>query len=433
MTAFSRLFFNLLAVAAILFFTTRAAAQMSEPEKKSAARAAYLEGTKLQDEGKFEEALKRFDSAQKLFDAPTHVLRIAECQALTGRLVEASETYELLARKMLPPGSPEAFTQAQQQGQAELPGVRARIPSLRVTTKPGAQQLKNLVVNINGVTMLNDVLGLARPLNPGLYRISAQATGWATPQSVDIPLAEKEQKSVELTLVEGATATAVVAPPPPAFDPYEGTKPKPTHGPTSTGLLFGLRGGAVLPAGSLINGVQMADVSKGGAGGGIDIYGRVAKIFLLGLTVEAASLGAPSTTKNATGTFDATLTTTYFGVNVGVLPNVDAVSFIGDIGFGSRSFSSTLKSGSVVTRESSANGLEFALGAGLSIPAGPVRIVPRVNFGVGSFATGTSPNPTTPPTAEGDIPEKDRATHTFVFLGLALYYSLDFGSKPAPL
>ena len=37
------------------------------------------------------EALRRFEAAQSLFDAPTHLLHIAECQALTGKLVEAQE------------------------------------------------------------------------------------------------------------------------------------------------------------------------------------------------------------------------------------------------------------------------------------------------------------------------------------------------------
>ena len=93
----TRLSFARFAVlAALLFVTTSARAQMSDTEKKAAARAAYQEGVKLQDEGKASEALVRFESAQKLFSAPTHLLHIAECQALTGRLVEASETYETL-------------------------------------------------------------------------------------------------------------------------------------------------------------------------------------------------------------------------------------------------------------------------------------------------------------------------------------------------
>src|SRR5262249_40398378 len=76
--------------ASIALFASRADAQMSEGEKKAAARAAYQEGVQLQDQGKPAEALARFEAAQGLYDAPTHLLHIAECQALTGKLVEAS-------------------------------------------------------------------------------------------------------------------------------------------------------------------------------------------------------------------------------------------------------------------------------------------------------------------------------------------------------
>jgi hypothetical protein len=435
----TRLFVCFFVFAAALFFTNHARAQMSDTEKKAAARAAYQEGVKLQDEGKFEDALRRFESAQKLFDAPTHLLHIAECQALTGRLVESSETYETLARKTLPPGAPEAFTQAQQQGQAELPPLRARIPSLRVTTKPGPQQLQNLQVNVNGVNMPNELLGIARPLNPGVYRFSAQAVGWSTPQSIDVPLAEKEQKSIELTLVQGSTGAVLVAPPPPP-PPYGSTvvpeKPKATAatGPTSSGLILGVRGGGVIPGGSYREGGKLNDSVKAGGSFGLDGYLRLAKMLLLGATFDYGVLGTPSTIQGVSGTFNTSAHTTYVGLNLGIVPNIDRVSFIGDLGLGSRSLTASvsgtnLATGQFVNGESSASGLEFMLGAGLSIPAGPIRIVPRANLGVGSFGsekiTGAGNQ-----SREGDIPSADRATHTFIFLGVALYYSLNFGAKP---
>lgn len=428
--------FALALVAALSFVSTRASAQMSDTEKKAAARAAYQEGVKLQDDGKFADALVRFESAEKLYDAPTHLLHIAECQALTGRLVEASETYETLSRKTLPAGSPDAFTQAQQQGQAELPALRARIPSLRVTVKPGPQQVQNLQVNVNGVNMPNELLGIARPLNPGTYRFSAQAVGWATAAPIDVPLGEKEQKSVELTLqqVAGGGAAVVVAPPPggqvaPAPAPYapnpdKPTKPRSTSGPTSSGLLLGLHGGALIPTGEVLNNIKASDFASAGGGGGVDIYGRLVKMLLLGFTVDYASLGAPKTVNGVVGNFDATQSTTYFGVNLGIIPNVDKVSFIGDLGIGSRTATRKLTSTTGTTTEGSLTGLDFALAAGVSIPAGPIRIVPKTSIGIGSFSS-TKVNG-----SSSDVPSADRGTHAFIFLGLAAFYSLDFGSKP---
>lgn len=429
--------FALALLAALSFVSTRASAQMSDTEKKAAARAAYQEGVKLQDDGKFADALGRFESAQKLFDAPTHLLHIAECQALTGRLVEASETYETLSHKTLPAGAPEAFTQAQQQGQAELPPLRARIPSLRVTVKPGPQQVQNLQVNVNGVNMPNELLGIARPLNPGTYRFSAQAVGWSTAAPIDVPLGEKEQKSVELTLqqVAGGGAAVVVAPGPPQGapppPPYTATqdkpKPKAASGPTSFGMLLGLHGGAVIPTGEVSNNVKTSELATGGGGGGLDLYLRLARMLLIGATLEYASLGTPKQSSLApAGNFESKASTTYVGVNLGLIPNVDKVSFIGDLGIGGRSASLKFSQSGTTVEELGVSGLEFALSAGVSIPAGPIRIVPKLGLGIGSFTTAT--NKVT--NKEADIPSADRGTHVFVFLGLAAFYSLDFGSKP---
>jgi hypothetical protein len=436
----TRLKFAAFAVIATLLFLTsltpRAHAQMSDTEKKAAARAAYQEGVKLQDDGKPAEALPRFESAQKLYDAPTHLLHIAECQALTGRLVEASETYELLARKTLPAGSPEAFSQAQQQGQAELPALRARIPTLRVTVKPGPQQVQNLQVNVNGVNMPNELLGIARPLNPGTYRFSAQAVGWSTAAPKDVPLGEKEQKSIELEMVQGAGGgggAVVVAPPPPA--PYGGNPDKPPvkappSGPTSTGLLLGVHAGAVIPAGNVSKGLKVEDFATTGGGGGIDVALRVAKMLLIGAVFEYASLGAPKQISNLpTGvTADTSVSTTYVGINIGIIPNVDKVSFIGDVGLGSRAATQKITAGGQ-TQEVSVKGLEFALGLGVSIPAGPIRIVPKTTIGLGSFSSADIKGPTGTQT-NGTIDSANRETHTFIMLGIAAFYSLDFGAKP---
>jgi hypothetical protein len=443
----TRLLLNYLAfLATLLSFATSARAQMSDTEKKAAARAAYQEGVQLQDEGKVAEALVRFESAQKLFDAPTHLLHIAECQALTGRLVESSETYETLARKTLAPGAPDAFVQAQQQGQAELPALRARMPTLRVTTKPDPQQLQNLSINVNGVTMPVELLGIARPLNPGTYRFSAQASGWATAAPIDVPLGEKEQKSVELTLVQGAAgATPVVVPPPSAGapPPYVGPeqrKPKPT-GASSTGLLFGVRGGASVPGGQIsktnpagntgpyFQGSMDNNASAGGAFG-IDAYARLVKILLLGATFEYAGLGAPDATDTTpkTATVTSSAHSTYLGVNIGILPSADHASFIGDVGLGSRTLAGSTKGGGALAqdREGSATGLEFSIGGGLSCPVGPIRLVPRANLGVGSFSSQKTKGATD---NSSDIASGNRATHTFFFIGLAAYYSLDLSKK----
>ncbi|MBS2016613.1 MAG: hypothetical protein JST00_27265 [Deltaproteobacteria bacterium] len=433
-------------ILAVLGLASTARAQMSDTERKSAARAAYTEGVKLQDDGKYAEALVRFEAAQKFFDAPTHLLHIAECQALTGRLVEASETYEALVRKSLPQGAPDAFVQAQQQGQAELPALRARVPTLRVTTKPDQAQLQGLQVNVNGVNMPVELLGIARPLNPGVYRFSAQAQGYATEKPIDVPLGEKEQKAIELTLVARQGGPVVVAAPPPPYGqqppPYQPNPDRNQYVPrksedttTPFGLLFGARGGAVVPAGKISGAVDMSTFASAGGGFGLDFYFRLAKMMLLGGKFDYGSLGTPSTIIGATGNFETSASTLHGAFAIGILPAPDKTSFIGDLGIGSRSFKykrTQIGGAGNQNLDESVAGFAFDVGLGVSIPAGPIRIVPKADMSVGSFSSVSGRN-ANGVEASADILNK--GTNLFFFVGIAIYGSVGFGggkSDPAP-
>lgn len=183
---------------------TPATPQMSESERKAAARAAYMEGLSLQEEKKdYAAALKRFETAQKLHDAPTHLLHIAECQAATGHLVEAQETYESLTHMNLAASAPEPFKQAVEQAKKELPVVKPRVPTLRLQVTPAPSSIPGLVVQLNGTTMPNELLGIARPINPGTYRVTCTAPGWRQVAPADVvKVEESTQKTVDVKMAK---------------------------------------------------------------------------------------------------------------------------------------------------------------------------------------------------------------------------------------
>ena len=162
-----------------------AGSQMSESERKATARAA----------------LSRFEAAQKLWDAPTHRLHIAQCQSQTGRLIEAQENYETLARMSLAPGSPDAFKHAQESAKKELPALKARVPSLRIQLTPAPQTIAGLAVQVNGTQQPVELLGIARPINPGTYVVQCSAPGWRQIEPVKVVVREgaKELADVRMT------------------------------------------------------------------------------------------------------------------------------------------------------------------------------------------------------------------------------------------
>jgi hypothetical protein len=435
--SFLRLLATLAALVALLA-SASARAQLSETDRKAGARAAYTEGVALKDERRFAEALGKFDAAQKLFDAPTHLLNIAQCQAQIGKLVEAQETYEVLIRKQLGANPPEAFVAAQRTGEQELPALRARTPTLRVSVKPDPAQLPNLQVLVNNVQVPLELLGIARPVNPGPYKLTAAATGWATPGPTEVELRDSDQRAVELTLVRSAAPLPVVVPPAPP--PYVATPPEPSMpapppdakpaapkplGSSDTGLLFGARAGVFVPGGSLVavktvlglstgkGSVDFEDAARTGGGFGGDLMLRLGRKLLLGGAIDWASLGNPS---GAPSGYAAS--TLYYGALLGLLTSPDKTAFYGDVTLGRRSLD--------LTRDAAAGGklsyagLEVGLGLGVMIPAGPLRILPKVALNLGEFDTAeTCPGGGTCSTA----------LHTMIFAGLGVYYHLDLGTK----
>lgn len=174
---------------------------MSESEKKATARAAYIEGVQLQEKGDLAGAIARFEAAEQLYSAPTHLLHLAQCHAASGKLVEAQEDYEKLSRVTLEKNAPDVFRQAVEEGKVALPKIKARVPTLRIAITPPPNQLSGLVVKINGKQAPNEILGIARPVNPGPYAITVWAAGYKEGTSqLEVP--EGSAKSVELRLAK---------------------------------------------------------------------------------------------------------------------------------------------------------------------------------------------------------------------------------------
>lgn len=108
---------------------------MSEAERKSAARAAFAEGVDFQERRDCVQALSQLETAQRLFDAPTHLLHIAQCQAQPGRLVEAQESYAKLAHMTLDPKAPPQNIRTSAKVHLEKQGEGFHIPRIELTTE----------------------------------------------------------------------------------------------------------------------------------------------------------------------------------------------------------------------------------------------------------------------------------------------------------
>jgi hypothetical protein len=292
----------LLAAAAMLAATPSWAQTEAD---KATARTLAQQGVKLKNEGHHAEALERLQRAQQIFDAPTHLLLIAQCQVAIGKWVEGAETYRLLSRAAVGPRSPEAFRKAKEQGTQELAALEQRIPAVRIGVEP--ENVASLALAIDGEPVPAAVVGVDRVINPGDHEVVASAPGYAR-TAVKVRVSPGQRVPVRLRLERAASTSAGVplpapAPAPAAVPPVAPPPPADGRGPPSTqpargardsqqrpsrdvapplSIVLSVRALALYPWGSAGNAVIAQQSIEGGSvrdnygpGGGFEVHGTL--------------------------------------------------------------------------------------------------------------------------------------------------------------
>jgi hypothetical protein len=179
--------------------------QAESDADRATARGLAQQGLTLKKQGNCRDALGLLQQAQSIYDAPTHLLAIGQCQAQLGQLVEAAETYRKLGRTVLDAKAPPVFRSAQQTGEKELADLVPRIATLIVDVAP--LNIPGLVLRLDGETLLPQVIGAPRPVNPGPHQIEAEAPGYArVKQTATLKEGEKQRVTLPLRQAEGTAA-----------------------------------------------------------------------------------------------------------------------------------------------------------------------------------------------------------------------------------
>ncbi len=234
-------------VAALMLMTSGGAwAADPTPEQKSGARAAATEGNRAFAEKRFVQALDLFKRAEGLMHAPTHVLMIARSHAELGQWVAARESYNALAREQLPANAPPAFKDAQEQAKKELAVLEPRIPIIEV--KVSDPKAPDLTVFVNGAPMPAELIGIARPIDPGKHTFFAESPDFVAEEKT-LQVAERAKVSVLLELKPRPGGPKPKAPPKPSAQvpADETSQALPVAGWVSLGVgVAGLGAGAAL-------------------------------------------------------------------------------------------------------------------------------------------------------------------------------------------
>jgi hypothetical protein len=428
------------ASAAALAWIGVAGAQVSDAER-AAARELFKQGDELQRAGRFAEALDKFERAQQVFGAPTNQLRIAECDAALGRLVESAEAYRAVVRTVLPAGSPPAFQAAVDQAKAELGQVEPRVPRLTVQVQPTVDRAE---LRIDGQTVPSALIGEPMPLDPGRHQVAVTAPGYA-PASQVIELKERESRPVPFVLQSMPMAALplppppapISAPPPPAPPYFSAAAPAPRGvsverpAVSRLGLLLGGHLGGEILSGSVPVGdgksVNADAIASAGFAFGADAGIRFARHWFVGGVVEHASLGQGNRSELGSDVVVSS-DTTLAAVTFGFIGNPDWTSFYGEVGIANRwlHYRSTCPGvavtsicGPIAPADSTDSSAEFTLGAGVWIPAGhSFRLLPKATLGLGAFNQ--------PDQDSGAATATSAPWHTFFMIGIAGFYNLDF-------
>jgi hypothetical protein len=181
----------------VLTVTAPALAQTAKGEL-DAARALANAGLDMFDHGRWAESLERFESAERLFHAPSHWLYIARTRTKLGKLVAARDAYRKLLEEELAADAPPVFHEDQANGKAELPAVEERIArvTVSVTDSPTGATLE---IDGNEAT-----IGATTDVDPGEHLVIVSAPGYQ-PAEQTITLADGGDESIELVLTPAAS------------------------------------------------------------------------------------------------------------------------------------------------------------------------------------------------------------------------------------
>jgi len=189
------------------------AQQASDDATRATARELGVEGIQAYQANDISVADQKLERAYRLFAAPTLGLWSARARVKLGHLVEGAERYRQVLQVSPPEvGELEAQRAAREDAAKELKELVPRIPSL--TLQLADSKASDTKVLLDNNLYPQDMLGIARPTNPGVHHVYVTRGSARAEQTVE--LKEKEQKNVVLVLQVPAPLAATKSPEAPA-------------------------------------------------------------------------------------------------------------------------------------------------------------------------------------------------------------------------
>ena len=174
----------------------RALADEPSPAVLAKAREQFRKALSLEVAGNHEAALALFKEVALVKSSPAVRFHIGTCEEKMGDWVQAVGSYRLALHE----GQQQSAKDVVDAAQEALTALEPKIPKMTIVRGDGAAVAR---VELDGRALGGASVGAPMPVNPGPHVIKASAPGRES-ITVEVTIAEKETKQVELKLPPGA-------------------------------------------------------------------------------------------------------------------------------------------------------------------------------------------------------------------------------------
>jgi hypothetical protein len=182
-------------------------AEEDSATETAAARTLAVEGLKLAQAGKCDEAVPKLEHAEKLHHSAIVLSRLGECNVSLGKLVEGTEQLRKVLREPLPANPTPALSKAYEHAQSALDTAKPRIGAITVSLGKAAPA--DLHLTVDGQAVPASLVDTELPADPGEHTVEASAPGFLK-ASAHVSLSSADKKTVSLKLEVDPNAPAVV-------------------------------------------------------------------------------------------------------------------------------------------------------------------------------------------------------------------------------
>jgi hypothetical protein len=204
---------------ALMLYSAFAFAAEPSAADRETSRALYAQGMQALDAHDYAGAERACGGARALTKVPTASACWGRALEGLGRLLEARDAFLEAARYPTKPDEPEVFATARQSSDQEAEALSKRIPTVTLAVS-GPSESAPLRVTVDGAAVAPKTARLPRKVNPGAHIVVVSAAGFA-PMSVNVDVAESEDRHLGVTLSLAKEATSDTPTPPRALTETE--------------------------------------------------------------------------------------------------------------------------------------------------------------------------------------------------------------------